>query len=244
MVQIGSAGLSCGSPLTHAARSPEWVEAWRDFKALAACIKYEWDALFVWNRRHKAWFNRSRHCLDRSKQVRGVDPSLAHGRSDFCCSPSLRAAGPGRAELLPWAPFPWPGSECLVLGGRTGLASIPESCVCSSRAASPSGASAAAGAVPAASPGSPHPRARLLLPASSSSGGWYRLVWPACHGRWKAATAPSRPAPFLPVWSKPVLGCAWCLGSFGCSFLKASQPLLSWPDFHALAVTGRLFRAG
>lgn len=101
------------------------------------------------------------------------------------CSPSLRAAGPGRAERSCCPELPalgWAADASCSLGGRTGLASIPESCVCSRRAASPSGASAAAGAVPAASTGSLHPTARLLcrepslpLPPAAAGTGWCDL---------------------------------------------------------------------
>lgn len=95
-------------------------------------------------------------------------------------------------------------------------------------------AAAAAGAVlgsqlrlsPAHSPPAPaeSPLSREPRPASSSGGGWYRVAWPACHAGWKAATTPSLPAPFLPFWSKPVLGCAWCLGSFAAPFSELLSP--------------------
>lgn len=244
MVQISSAGLLWCQVTTDMQQDlqSQW-KFWQDLKALAACIKYEWGVLFVWSRRHQGWCNRSRHGLDLSKQARSVDPSSAHGGSDLSCSPSLRAGEPARAELLPWAAFPWLGSGCLVLCGRTGLASIPESSVSPAvpppRAERPWRGSwpqpAPALPIPQPAPALPVPQPAPALPvpqpappaalsASSSGRGWYRLVWPACHGRWKAATAPFLPPSPLP--SRLEQACAGlCLmpRELCCSFLKAAQ---------------------
>lgn len=159
--------------------------------------------------------------------------------------PQSRRAGSSGAAAL--SPLPWLRSGCLVLGGRTGLASIPVSCVFSSRVASPSGASAAAGAVPAASSGSPIARpacsagspACLFLRRWLVPGGVTCVPWAL-----ESSHCSLPPSPLPPLLEQACAGLCLMPGELCCSFLKAAQPLLGWPDFHTLAVTGRLFRAG